>query len=171
MHYFAYGSNMSLSRLKKRVPSANPLGCHRLNKHDLRFHKTSKDGSGKCDAYFTSNPDDVVYGALFEIDPVEKTVLDKAEGLGHGYDQKEVIVIADDGSLIKAVTYIASNIDDTLKPYSWYVNHVLVGAYETSLPAEYIENKINNIETIEDYNEERNAKERSIHETKETIIK
>jgi len=81
MLYFAYGSNMSVSRLRKRVPSASPLGCHILKKHDLRFHKKSKDGSGKCDAYETSNDKDIVYGALFGIDPNEKPALDAAEGL------------------------------------------------------------------------------------------
>lgn len=164
MHYFAYGSNMSISRLKKRVPSAKFLGCHRLTEHDLRFHKTSKDGSGKCDAYFTSHPEDVVYGALFEIDEIEKAALDKAEGLGFGYNQKQVIVISNDNSFTEAVTYIASSIDDSLKPYSWYMNHVLVGAQEISLPLTYIETKIKNIETTEDCNRERDASERSIHE-------
>lgn len=171
MHYFAYGSNMSLSRFKKRVPSAKFLGCHRLTKHDLRFHKTSKDGSGKCDAYLTSDPHDVVYGALFEIDPIEKTALDKAEGLGFGYDQKQVVVTSNDDSLIEAVTYIASTIDDTLKPYSWYMNHVLVGAHEISLPVNYIQTKISSIETTEDCNRERDARERSIHDPKKFTIK
>jgi gamma-glutamylcyclotransferase len=54
MYYFAYGSNMSLSRLRERVPSAEAVGCFSLNGHDLRFHKLSKDGSGKCDAFFTA---------------------------------------------------------------------------------------------------------------------
>lgn len=170
MHYFAYGSNMSLSRLRKRVPSAKFLGCHRLTKHDLRFHKASKDGSGKCDAYFTSDPGDVVYGALFEIDPIEKTALDKAEGLGFGYDQKQVIVISDDSSFIEAVTYTATIFDDSLKPYSWYINHILVGAQETFLPLNYIKTKIKNIETTEDCNRDRDANERSIHGPKEITI-
>lgn len=163
MYYFAYGSNMSLSRLKKRVPSAVSLGCHKLNEHDLRFHKSSKDSSGKCDAYLTSNADDVIYGALFKIDPIEKSALDRAEGLGYGYNEKEVIVIAQDGSSIKAITYFATNIDKTLKPYSWYMRHVLTGAKETSLPTEYIENKINSIESIEDRDKDRNAKELAIY--------
>lgn len=166
MHYFAYGSNMSLSRLKKRVPSAKFLGCHRLTEHDLRFHKTSKDGSGKCDAYFTSDPGDAVYGALFEIDPIEKAALDKAEGLGFGYDQKQVIVISNDGTLIDAVTYTATIIDESLKPYSWYMNHVLIGAQETSLPLNYIQTKIRKTETTEDCNRDRDANERSMHKPK-----
>lgn len=163
MHYFAYGSNMSLSRLRERVPSAEPIGCFTLNEHDLRFHKSGKDGSGKCDAYFTSETGDVIYGVLFEIDSSDKPALDKAEGLGYGYDEKEVTVSANDGSSIKATTYVATNIDVSLKPYSWYVNHVLVGAREASLPSDYIEAKIASVETVEDSDKERDAKQRAIH--------
>ena len=103
MHYFAYGSNMSTSRLRERVPSAEALGCFALGGHDLRFHKPSKDGSGKCDAYLTKNAVNIIYGVLFKIDPKEKPALDKAEGLGYGYNQKEITVTASDGSLVTAV--------------------------------------------------------------------
>jgi len=86
-----------------------------------------------------------------------------SSGLRYGYDEKEVTVIAHDGSSITATTYIATNIDENLKPYSWYVNHVLVGANETSLPQDYIETKINSVEAVEDSNKERDAKQRAIH--------
>ncbi|WIO73520.1 gamma-glutamylcyclotransferase [Porticoccaceae bacterium LTM1] len=154
---------MSLARLRERTPSAVPLGCHRLYEHDLRFHKLSEDGSVKCDAYFTSNSVDVIYGSLFMIDPAEKPVLDQVEGLGYGYDEKVVTVIAQDDTLIKATIYVATKIDETLKPYSWYMNHVLIGARETSLPAEYIELKMISVEVVEDSDRERDARQRSIH--------
>lgn len=163
MNYFAYGSNMSASRLKERVPSAFSLGCYRLNEHDLRYHKISIDGSGKCDAYFTSGPDDAIYGVLFEIDANEKSVLDRIEGLGKGYEEKEIILTALDGSLINATTYVASKIDESLKPYSWYLNHVFIGAREASLPSEYVDLKINSIEFMDDKNRERDTKQRAIY--------
>ena len=163
MHYFAYGSNMSASRLRERVPSAEALGCFALNGHDLRFHKSSKDGSGKCDAYLTQYDGNIIYGVLYKIDPMEKLALDKAEGLGHGYDQKEITVTASDGSSVAAITYVATNIDGSLKPYSWYLNHVLVGAKEASLPSEYVEEKIKLIESVEDRDKVRDAKQRAIH--------
>ncbi len=80
MKYFAYGSNMSIARLRERVPSAVSFGCHALKEHDLRFHKSSKDGSGKCNAFFTGNDDDTILGVLFEIKSSEMSALDRAEG-------------------------------------------------------------------------------------------
>jgi len=38
MKYFAYGSNMSLLRLRARVPSAERIGMFTLVEHALRFH-------------------------------------------------------------------------------------------------------------------------------------
>ncbi|CAG9298406.1 gamma-glutamylcyclotransferase family protein [Celerinatantimonas diazotrophica] len=163
MHYFAYGSNMSLSRLRERVPSAETIGYFTLSHHDLRFHKSSKDGSGKCDAFFTADSESVMYGVLFKIDPAQKPALDRAEGLGYGYEEKEVTVTADDGTPITAITYVATKIDETLKPYSWYVNHVLIGAHEASLPQDYIDIKIRSVEVIEDSDKERDAKQRAIY--------
>ncbi len=75
---------MSLQRMQQRVPSAQPLGTYFLEKYDLRFHKHGKDGSGKCDAYYTGKSFDVVIGVLYEILKSEKVVLDEAEGLGYG---------------------------------------------------------------------------------------
>jgi len=163
MKYFAYGSNMSIARLKERIPSAIALGCHTIKEHDLRFHKSSKDGSGKCDAFFTGNSEDIIYGALFEINPSEKAALDRAEGLGSGYEEKEIAVMTEDGISFKAISYFATNISKDLKPYSWYVNHVLVGAKETSLPKDYIKRKITAAESTEDNDKERDAKQRAVH--------
>ena len=163
MRYFAYGSNMSIARLTERVPGATRLGSYILLEHDLRFHKSCDDGSAKCDAYFTASADHAVHGALFEIDPLQKLDLDKAEGLGYGYDEKEVMVVADNESPVKAITYVATQIDENLKPYSWYLNHVRIVATETSLPADYILAKIDLIETLEDSDKERDARQREIH--------
>ena len=163
MKYFAYGSNMSISRLRERVPSAVALGCYALHEHDLRFHKLGKDGSGKCDAFYTGDDGDIVFGALFDISASEKPDLDRAEGLGYGYEKKSVAVYASDDYSLEATTYIATKIDKHLKPYSWYLNHVLVGANETALPDDYIKRKISVIESIQDTDEERDAKERAVH--------
>jgi hypothetical protein len=97
------------------------------------------------------------------MDPKEKLALDNAEGLGYGYEQKEITVTGQDATSVTAITYMATKIDENLKPYSWYLNHVLVGAKEASLPSDYIEEKIASIEAIEDSDKERDAQQRAIH--------
>ena len=162
MHYFAYGSNMSLARLRARVPSARRIGTYRLQAHGLKFHKVGRDGSGKCDAFHTRDPDHSVIGALFDIDPVEKAQLDLVEGLGSGYDEKKVYLVGGGGSEIGAFTYVATRIDISLKPYTWYKHHVLTGARESLLPRDYVR-AIEQMESVPDRDKGREAAEYAIH--------
>jgi gamma-glutamylcyclotransferase len=160
--YFAYGSNLSITRLQERAPSAMRIGCYVLKAHDLRFHKSSIDGSGKCDAYYTGNSHDYVLGVLYEMGAEDKCALDRAEGLGYGYEEKNVAILSQNFDEVEATTYLATQIDESLKPYSWYLNHVLTGATASDLPQEYID-KIKAIESIRDLNEDRDAQQRAIH--------
>jgi hypothetical protein len=163
--YFAYGSNMSTARLRARMPSAKPLGLATLPGHTLRFHKRSKkDQSAKCDAFATEDDEDAVIGVLFSFDPAEREALDRHEGAGKGYDGKVVTVINDKGRRRKVLTYLASEdaIDGSLKPYSWYKDHVLAGSKEHSLPADYVSRFIEAVEVIEDPDAKRDAKERAM---------
>lgn len=153
---------MSIKRLRSRVPSAKNVGTGMLASHQLRFHKKSKDGSAKCDIVETANETDRVYGVLHEIAAGEKAALDLAEGLGHGYAEKMIRVQVGKHKIIRPFTYFATAIDESLKPYSWYLEHVLIGAKEAGVPAEYLR-RLNNIETIADPDPVRAERELSIY--------
>lgn len=146
MKIFAYGSNMCSKRLKKRISSAKFVAKGFVKRHKIAFHKTSKDGSGKADCYFTGNAQDKVWGVVLEITDDEKIILDKYEGLGDGYTEKTIDVICE-GKIYKTQVYIAESkhIDDSLKPYDWYLNYVIGGAQEFCLPLPYIENILKRI--------------------------
>jgi gamma-glutamylcyclotransferase len=165
MFYFAYGSNMSVKRLHTRVPSAIEVGVGTLTNHTLRFHKRSfKDGSAKCDVMDTSNPGDVVYGVIYNIDVAQIAILDRLEGLGYGYEQKSVLIETQGSKSLQAFTYYAAPlaIDSSLKPFDWYKQHVLIGAREHDLPSEYIR-AITAIESIADPDLDRQANELAIY--------
>ncbi|MDX1539183.1 gamma-glutamylcyclotransferase [Arsukibacterium sp.] len=163
MKYFAYGSNMSLARIRQRIPGAARLGVFRLAQHALRFHKVGYlDGSAKCDAFFTGNSSDQVIGSLFNISASDKSTLDKIEGVGFGYQDKVVQVTDNQGASVTAVTYVATNIDPSLQPFNWYVNHVLLGATESGLPTDYIA-IIAATPAIDDPDKARDAAERAMY--------
>ena len=163
MRYFAYGSNMSLARLRARVPSAVSLGRHVLAAHELRFHKVGSDGSAKCDAFHSGDAGDFIHGVLFDICESEKPHLDLIEGLGSGYGEKRIIVQSARGDWLESVTYTALKTDSRLQPYGWYVNHVLVGAREASLPERYVREKIAGVRSISDPDRDRDTRERALH--------
>jgi len=162
MLYFSYGSNMSSRRLRYRVPSAEFNTVATLHGHELCFHKQSMDGSAKCDAYETGDDRHSIIGVVFDLTESEKPMLDTYEGLGHGYDQKVVEVVTSSGHIIEAMTYYALIIDSSLKPYHWYKQHVLRGAREHGLPAEYTE-LIAAIDSLEDPDDSRHEREMAIY--------
>jgi hypothetical protein len=120
------------------------------------------DKSGKCNALPSGNGDSVI-GVLFSFDPAERAKLDKAEGVGGGYEHAMVTVINDKRRRRKALTYRATPdyIDESLKPYGWYKDLVLAGSREHSLPPEYIAEYIESVEAVEDPNKTRDKKQRT----------
>lgn len=162
MKYFAYGSNLCTNRLRlRKVESATFVAIGVLRRYRLYFHKRSTDGSGKCNAIFTGNINDEVPGVIFEILSCEKRFLDSAEGLGAGYEEKQVAIATSD-SEYQCYTYVAerSYIVETLRPYSWYRDVVEAGAREHGFPDAYIQANILSVEAFPDPNTDRDARER-----------
>jgi len=163
MLYFAYGSNMATARLRQRLSRVERLFVARLPGHRLCFHVAStKDGSAKCDALRTSSPDDLVYGVLYRIDPQEQALLDRYEGVGVEYRPATVQVQSLDGGSSEALIYLGTRIDSALRPYRWYLEHVLNGARENALPTDYIA-AIRAVSVIDDPDLQRAARELSIY--------
>lgn len=152
---FSYGSNMLWRRIRARVPSARPLGVAVLRGHRLEWHKAGRDGSGKCDVVLANDPAHAVHGVLYQFLAAEKPLLDAAEGLGAGYDEKQVEVEGSQGP-IHAWLYCATATDPKLPPYSWYKALVVAGAREHGLPAAYIE-RLEAVVAAEDADAERHA--------------
>ena len=153
MKYAAYGSNLHQTRLINRVPSAQFLGKAVISNKALRFHKRSKDKSGKCNIVIDTNNN--VYVAVYEIHESEKPALDNAEGVGYGYRTVTLEV----NGYGECFTYVAeqSHIDDSLIPYSWYKELVLAGCEKLNFPDDYID-FIRAVPVTEDSNEKRHAK-------------
>ncbi len=127
------------------------------------FHKVGRtDGSAKCDVHFTGVEEHFVFGVLYRIDPMEKLDLDREEGLDDGYEEQKVEVLIDGGGRVEAFTYHATRVDPSLRPYSWYKNHVVTGARENGLPPEYV-SSIESVASISDPDSERERQELGIY--------
>ncbi|XVJ65006.1 MAG: gamma-glutamylcyclotransferase [Lacibacter sp.] len=163
MLIFAYGSNMNLNRLIKRVPSAVKICNASLTGYNLVCNKVSKDGSAKANIISNNSPAQMVWGVLFTIDDKEKPLLDKAEGLGNGYNANMMTFFDETHKSYTAQIYIADNnsISNTLLPYDWYKEFIVSGAIQNKLPAQYIL-QLQSIICIRDHDEERRTKNYSI---------
>jgi len=154
---------MSPLRLRSRLPAARERGAARLMGHRLAFHKSGTDGSGKCDIPRCDRS--IVFGALYEVRSRDFAILDQIEGVGEGYEREAIDVWIADQTLT-AHTYIATRIDPSLRPFGWYLHHVLAGALAAGAPAQYVE-WIRSIQTIQDHDLDRERSEISIYHERE----
>ena len=162
---FAYGSNMCTPRMRARVPSATPVTIGYVSQRKLVFHKRGEDGSAKADALFTACPTDRAWGVVYRLRREQKAVLDQHEFLGIGYDEEEVDVEHETGSL-RAWTYVARReaIDRSLLPYSWYHDYVVHGACQHRLPDSYVD-YLRTFESLVDTDSARHATNRRLIDT------
>lgn len=131
---------MSSRRITERCPNSVFIGVAKVSGWKLVFNKRSKDGSGKANLVYIGG-DNLVWGVIWDISEGDKVLLDKAEGLGWGYDELKLFVINDLGEEIECVCYIATDekyLDNGLKPYDWYKQLCLLGAREHNIPGDYI---------------------------------
>jgi hypothetical protein len=162
LKYFAFGSNLSSPRLLQRLPGAEVHCVATLERHQLRWHKNSRDLSGKCDIVVTDDPRDIVYGVVYLMTQEESLELDRYETADFGYQRKQVEVAALHGETITAFTYFALDIDRNRQPYHWYKEHVLRGALEHGFPPHYVDD-IRATASIDDHDEERHWRELAIY--------
>jgi hypothetical protein len=89
--------------------------------------------------------------------------LDKAEGLGKGYEEKNVSVGLPEDKSITAQVYVASHnsINDLVEPYDWYVDFIISGMRDYKFPPNYVQ-EIQSIQTKTDPDKKREQKQREI---------
>ncbi len=152
LHYLAYGSNLHPYRLSRRVPSACPIGVVPLPNRRLVFQKRGADGSGKCyitavseSAHVASDSAHFAFGVVYDIAAEDKADLDRIEGLGEGYNE-ETLTVELGAERLDAFVYVAdpAYLNESLSPYHWYKEMVVLGARFHALPSEYV----SRIETV-----------------------
>lgn len=131
--YFAYGSNLSSTRMRERVASARVVGPGRIADYRLALDKRGSDGSGK--ANLVAEPGAGVWGVVYAIDAQDWTHLDAHEP---GYDRIGVEVRTPLRHL-SAWTYRARIRTDDPVAFDWYKRLIVEGAREHGLPPEWLE--------------------------------
>jgi gamma-glutamylcyclotransferase len=130
--YFAYGSNLSPARMRKRVASAEAQGPARLCGFRLCLDKRGSDGSGK--ANLREDATRCVWGALYRLDASEWSRLDRFEP---GYERIRVGVLWR-GTTCVAQTYLSHHLTPDPVPFTRYKRLLVEGARAHGLPPEWI---------------------------------
>jgi gamma-glutamylcyclotransferase len=134
--HFAYGSNMNRTQMLARVGTIVEEHNGHLPNYELRFNKKVRGGTAGVNVQPSSGK--TVYGVLYKIEENSFRSLDRYEGVPDHYRRIEIQVTPDGGQPVPAQVYIASKIEKGLRPSPHYLQLILDGAGEHSLPAAYI---------------------------------
>jgi gamma-glutamylcyclotransferase (GGCT)/AIG2-like uncharacterized protein YtfP len=125
--HFAYGSNMNRTQMHARVGHVVEEHNAHLPNYELRFNKKVRGGTAGANIQPAQGK--TVHGVLYKIDESAFRSLDRYEG---------VQVTPDGGQPVPAQIYIASKVEKGLRPSPHYLQAILEGAGEHSLPDAYI---------------------------------
>jgi cation transport regulator ChaC len=134
--YFAYGSNMNMSRMIERNVLFDKMISAKLYDYELRFNKISKKQGAVANVMY--NPGHIVEGILYRIKDI--TLLDKPEGYPKHYNRIKMNI-----ENIDAWVYVAQPefIREGLSPKQEYLNHLLEGKeYISSEYYQFLNEKI-----------------------------
>lgn len=131
-YYFGYASNLKVSTLEQRIGDKieNYL-TGRLIDYGFRFNRKNPDGTARANIIASDSED--VFGVVYQIAEKHRDILLKSEP---GYQLTTVTIETDQGN-IPAYTFISLADDEDIYPSKEYLNTILSGAKEHSLPAEY----------------------------------
>jgi len=130
MLYFAYGSNMDRSVMRRHAPGAMPLGIAALAKH--RFVITA-------DGYASVEPThaQTVHGVLWRLTPRDRVTLDAWENIAGGLYRAAMSPVHSAGRRRSALVYVARP-RGVGRPKSGYMELVVAAARAWALPEAYI---------------------------------
>lgn len=153
-YYFGFGSNLLEKRIKVQNKSAERVGCGKLLNYRLDFADAAADKKyysptwNGCPATIIESPGSVVFGAIWTINDEDLDELDRQEGVELGLYKPMTVKVLIKEEEISCRTYqLVHNppapLDPELRPFErqpskCYMNVILNGAVETSLPADYI---------------------------------
>jgi len=134
--YFAYGSNMKESRLKKRKVRIFDHHVGYIVDFSFCYNKIGADNSAKGN--IIPQQGDIVWGVFFKIPEEDYLHLHKTYEIG--YQQFEIEGITNHHQTIPAKSFYAlpENTDNKMSPNKKYYEIVLEGAREKKLPEKYI---------------------------------
>jgi len=126
--YFAYGSNMDMSRLSNRGVNPETRDKGTLKNWKLKFNKKASAGDWSF-ANIEQSEGDIVEGLVFTIKESDLKLLDKFEGAPRHY-RREILEIETDREAIKCITYIAQpeHIMEGLLPVKEYMDFLIKGS-------------------------------------------
>lgn len=135
--YIAYGSNLNLTQMASRCPSASVYSIGRLNNWELLY----RGRNGNAHATIKRKKGSSVPVLVWHIEPSDERRLDIYEGYPHYYFKQNVMI--DIGTQKKkAMVYLMDLRQQAARPSYTYVKTIQQGYVDNNLDMEYFENSL-----------------------------
>jgi len=141
--YFAYGSNLWKDQMVERTGAIGRVGQRpriaRLANHRLIFQHLQNTETAFANILC---PGDGVLGVVYRCSPADLESLDRYEC---GYERQPLVVTDQRGEVLTAVAYVVrpAQVVKTGKPSDEYLERIVTGARQHSLPEQYIGDIVN----------------------------
>ena len=143
--YFAYGSNLSISQMKRRCPSSKIIRKGVLKQHKIEFRKYSPAWAGGV-ADIVKSARDNVCGMIYSINMVDLKSLDGYEGYPTCYNRK-LVTINCNNQLTKCVwVYYVTKKTPLVNPSKKYLGIIKGAAHNYNFPI-YYRNFLQSVDT------------------------
>ncbi|MET0387569.1 MAG: gamma-glutamylcyclotransferase family protein [Polyangiales bacterium] len=103
--YFAYGSNLDETQMRRRCASARRVGVATLPDYALSFDGHSRVWCGPV-ASLLPLPGSLVHGLVYDLQACDLAALDRFEGYPSSYTRIEVSLSDASGAGLRALTYV-----------------------------------------------------------------
>ena len=138
--YFAYGSNLDLSQMKRRCPESRLISKGSLSGHSLTFNRFSSGwGGGVADVI--QDQDSKVWGLVFEISDSDLERLDRYEGYHKDqtsmYERWKAVIDTPNGQISDVWVYTVVEKQKFVLPTSEYLQIIKNAAIRWNFPKVY----------------------------------
>jgi len=142
--YFAYGSNLSISQMKRRCSSSKIVRKGMLKNHDLAFTKYSSGwAGGVADVVKQKNKN--VWGLLYSISYEDLKKLDMYEGYPNSYSRKLVSINCMNAITKNVWVYYVVKRSNHEAPSKKYLGIIKTAAHNYNFP-KYYRDMLNNVD-------------------------
>lgn len=135
--YIAYGSNLNLTQMAYRCPTAELIGTSEMKDYEMLFR------GSRSSAVATVEP---LIGAripvlLWKIRPQDELALDHYEGYPNFY-RKELFPVELSGRSVNAMVYIMNDGRPFGAPSDYYLNTILDGYHSAGFDTDFLEQAV-----------------------------
>lgn len=135
--YIAYGSNLNLSQMKLRCPTARVIGASEIKDYELVFRGSRYSAVATIEPCEGSNVPVLLWG----IQPEDEKSLDRYEGYPNFYEKENMDILLND-STVSAMVYVMTPGHELGIPSKRYKISIEEGYMDAGFDTDILQNAI-----------------------------